>query len=226
MSLRAMLWALDEAPCESSAERLILVYLADYADDAGRGVFPALQTVADRAGMSRSTVKRHVQGMASRGLLAPGDDRLVSHYRPDRRPKVWDLSLGLSTRLTGGQNDPSLGNGGSKLAERGVKNAERGVTHDPQTVNIDPLETNAIFPENNNGRGAPDGATPPDPVAEARAAYSRPKAGPLPIESYGACSSVHCPRCGAEAGEPCTRFGVQAVLPCGERMAASRKEET
>lgn len=225
MSLRAMLWALDEAPCESAAERLILVYLADYADDAGCGVFPALQTVADRAGMSRATVKRHVQGMASRGLLVPGDDRLVSHYRPDRRPNVWDLSLGLSARLAGGQNNPPVGNGGSKSAERGVKIEKRGVTVDPQTVNIDPLRSKANFPKNETGRGAPAGATPPDPIAEAREAYSRPKAGPLPIEAYGPCADVHCPRCGAEPGQTCTRYDAPAVLPCGERIAALKQQK-
>lgn len=222
MSLRAILWALDEAPCESSTERLILVYLADYADDQGCGVFPALQTVADRGGMSRATVKRHVQAMAGRGLLMPGDDRLVSHYRADRRPKVWDLAMDDSPNSRGIKMTPRRVTGDQNRSNGGSKLAERGIIRGPQTINKPinkPLGVNTDFSQNGQSRGAPKGATPPDPIDEE-------KAGPLPIEAYpSAVADCHCPRCGAEPGEQCTRYEVPAVLPCGERFAASRQQK-
>lgn len=99
MSLRAMLWAMDEAPVESATERLILIYLADYASDDGTGIFPAMQKIASRSGFSRSTVKRTVKRLADRGVLAPGDDRLVGHYREDKRPNVWNLVYAASDIL-------------------------------------------------------------------------------------------------------------------------------
>lgn len=99
MSLRAMLWAMDEAPVESATERLILIYLADYASDDGTGIFPAMQKIAERSGFSRSTVKRTVKRLADRGVLAPGDERLVGHYREDKRPNVWNIVYAASDLL-------------------------------------------------------------------------------------------------------------------------------
>lgn len=147
MSLRAMLWAMDEAPVESATERLILIYLADYASDDGTGIFPAMQKIADRSGFSRSTVKRIVKRLADRGVLVPGDARMVGHYREDKRPNVWNLVYDSTDVLAtvarakvamngvdrasfnGGSHCTPVDSGGSHVNPRGGSHeAERGVT--------------------------------------------------------------------------------------------------
>lgn len=50
-------------------EKWLLVALADYADDWGESVFPSLDTLEERTGMSRSTLKRTIARVMERGLL-------------------------------------------------------------------------------------------------------------------------------------------------------------
>lgn len=130
MSLRAMLWAMDEAPVESATERLILIYLADYASDDGTGIFPAMQKIASRSGFSRSTVKRTVKRLADRGVLAPGDDRLVGHYREDKRPNVWNLVYAASDILAAEVQSKVTMNGADRVAlgteMAGVQSVDNG----------------------------------------------------------------------------------------------------
>lgn len=130
MSLRAMLWAMDEAPVESATERLILIYLADYASDDGTGIFPAMQKIADRSGFSRSTVKRTVKRLADRGVLAPGDERLVGHYREDKRPNVWNIVYAASDILAAEVQSKVTMNGADRVAlgteMAGVQSVDNG----------------------------------------------------------------------------------------------------
>lgn len=50
-------------------EKWLLVSLADYADEWGESVFPSLDTLEERTGMSRSTLKRTIARAMDRGVL-------------------------------------------------------------------------------------------------------------------------------------------------------------
>lgn len=144
VSLKAMLWVMEEAPIDSPAEGMILYALADRASDDGTAAWPSQQWIADRACCSKRTVIRHLQAMEDRGLIRRGDQRHVAHIRFDKRPIVWDLALSLdrnSPPTAGGQNDTSM-RAGCQTVQSGVTNrAERGDTGVTQTVLNPPEHT-------------------------------------------------------------------------------------
>ena len=94
MSLRAMLWVLEDAPVENHGELAVLYALAERANDDGSCSWPSQDWVAFRARCTDRTVRNHLRALESRGVIRKGNPRFVEHIRPDRRPTVWDLNLG------------------------------------------------------------------------------------------------------------------------------------
>lgn len=67
MSLAATAYCFDlRLPAN---EKWLMVCLADYADEWGESVFPSLETLEERTGMSRSTLKRTFARVLERGVL-------------------------------------------------------------------------------------------------------------------------------------------------------------
>lgn len=93
MSVGAVAWALQWAPVENAQEHVLLIALADRADEYGRAAWPYQEDLAARGRCSIRTVRRHLTAMEKRGLIVRGDQRLVAHFRPDQRPIVWDLDM-------------------------------------------------------------------------------------------------------------------------------------
>lgn len=52
-----------------ATEKWLAVCLADYADDLGESIFPSLETLEAKAGMSRSTVKRTLTKLLQLGVI-------------------------------------------------------------------------------------------------------------------------------------------------------------
>jgi hypothetical protein len=100
VSLKAMVWALDSARVDDPGQLLVLIALAERADDEGRNAWPGKAWLADRARCSTRTVQRHLQALRAQGLIVEGDQRLVDHLRPDRRPTVYDLVITPGDNLT------------------------------------------------------------------------------------------------------------------------------
>ena len=114
MSVAAVDWALRRAPAGADASaRLVLVYLADRADDEGRDAFPSIATLVEQSHLSRSTIKRILRRLEEQGLISRGDQLKVAHYRIDRRPVVWDLHVELTV-------DDSREGRGFKMSPRSV----------------------------------------------------------------------------------------------------------
>jgi hypothetical protein len=88
-----MVWALKKAPVSEPVEALILVGLADHADDVGANAFPSQSKLATYARCSPRTVKRRLAALEDAGLIVRGDQQKVDHLPVNRRPIVWDLSL-------------------------------------------------------------------------------------------------------------------------------------
>jgi hypothetical protein len=94
MSLRTILWAIDDARCDdipAGAFRVLLV-LADHAHGDGTDARPYVGTIAERLRMSTRTVQRHLKALEAHGLIRRGDQRSVAHLDPRYRPVVWDLA--------------------------------------------------------------------------------------------------------------------------------------
>lgn len=112
-----MVWALEEAPVDDAQTLLVLIALAERADEEGRAAFPAKPWLAKRARCSTRTVQRHLNALRAGGLIIEGDQSLVQHYRADRRPVVYDLAL----RITRGDSVTPL-----ELAAAGGETPEVG----------------------------------------------------------------------------------------------------
>ena len=93
MSLKAMLWVLEDCQVTESELRVLLFALADRACDDGRSAFPSQSWLAERCHCSVRTVRRQLCRLEEMGVISRGDQRLVEHFRPDRRPVVWDVNL-------------------------------------------------------------------------------------------------------------------------------------
>lgn len=93
MSIRAMSWALKDAPVSDPVAHLILLGLADHAEDDGTNARPSQALLADYAHVSVRTVGYKIKKLAEDGIIIRGDQQQVAHLRADRRPTVWDLNL-------------------------------------------------------------------------------------------------------------------------------------
>lgn len=164
MSVAAVDWALRRAPVGADASaRLVLVYLADRADDQGRDAFPSVATLVEQSHLSRSTIKRILRRLEEGGLISRGDQLKVAHYRIDRRPVVWNLHLELhvdnshssggsnwtpvqephdSNVSTRGQNEPPLSEELCGNCERGFVGARSGGSY----VNHKPSNKPSLYP--------------------------------------------------------------------------------
>ena len=131
MSLKAMLWALNEAPWESATEALVLISLADYAgsgDSPWVGACPSHKTIAEAAQVSSRTVRRCLNDLESRGVIVRGDQSVTENFRPDRRPVVWNLNGQLKRATAGHSYDrPVILSARSKTDER----PDTVVSYDP-----------------------------------------------------------------------------------------------
>lgn len=90
-----MLWALRSAPVLDPIKKLVLIALADSANDDGTGAFPGVSTIAEYANCDPRTVRRQLAALEAEGLISRGDQAAAARYisRADRRPVVWDLNL-------------------------------------------------------------------------------------------------------------------------------------
>ena len=104
MSIRAMLWVLDELNELPAGPTLVMVALADYADEDGT-CWPSQERIAARARASERSVRRHLTWLQEQGLVtvehrwaqrgAGRSTRVSSVYRlpvgkawtPDEAPK-------------------------------------------------------------------------------------------------------------------------------------------
>ena len=110
MSVKAMtwVWTLKGIPAPT---RLVLLALADWADDEGVA-FPAVATIASKCELSIRTVQRHLRAAEQHGLLTTTQRSSSSLYKLPVH-KVWDDKMTGVTELTDG-GDRMTG-GGDRL---------------------------------------------------------------------------------------------------------------
>lgn len=96
MSVEAVSWAINKAPVGGNVTaRMILVSLADKADEYGRDAWKYTSAIADSIRKSDAMVFRTLAWLEKIGVIERGDQRLVDHYPEYARPVVWNLRLDL-----------------------------------------------------------------------------------------------------------------------------------
>ncbi|MFJ8388629.1 helix-turn-helix domain-containing protein [Streptomyces sp. NPDC094438] len=96
MSLTPMLWAMKAAPVADTTEKLILISLAERADEDGCDAFPSKATLAKDALCDEKTVQRKLGKLVDRKLIGLGDQRAAQYIEKRYRPKVYDLFIPYS----------------------------------------------------------------------------------------------------------------------------------
>ena len=118
MSVRATVWAFDEAPVTDPTTLCVLLALADDADSDGGNCYPSLRRIAARARVSLSTAKRHVRSLEEAGVIVV--DRPERQGRGQHNRYQLCMDVGGRPRTEGGQSEP--------LPERGSPDTGKGVT--------------------------------------------------------------------------------------------------
>ncbi|MFE6309317.1 hypothetical protein [Nocardiopsis sp. NPDC057823] len=96
-----IIWALKHAPCADIYEQMILMQMADAADEDGCNAFLSKETIADRISgdIDPETVRRKWRAMERRGLIRPDKTPPPDRYTripKQYRPKRWELCIPFS----------------------------------------------------------------------------------------------------------------------------------
>jgi len=130
MSLSAMVWALKTAPVPDPISHLVLIGLADHANDDGTAARPSIGKLAEYARCSPRSVQNKLRTLEELGLIVKGDQRAVEHLRADRRPTVYNLDI-YGVNLVRAAN-----NGVHEKCLRGAHCDGTGCTPVPDGVNV------------------------------------------------------------------------------------------
>ena len=97
MSIEVIASIFNAAIPITPVQKYVLIALANYADRAGKNVFPAVKTVMSITGLSRASVQRSIRELQSVGLLI-----LVAHASQHfpREYRISVDSLGRLPRIT------------------------------------------------------------------------------------------------------------------------------
>ncbi|MET8985901.1 helix-turn-helix domain-containing protein [Nonomuraea wenchangensis] len=122
MSTQAMVWALEDAPDVPAQALGVLMGLANHADEHGRGAYPDQQTLAGYARKSDRSCRSDLAVLEELGLIRRGDQGLVAHLPPNKRPVVWDVAMErrkerLGRKRDSGRNSASGRKGGAETGE-------------------------------------------------------------------------------------------------------------
>jgi len=106
MSIQVTGWALKGAVVGDAVAKLVLLALAIHANDDGTSAWPSQKTIAVYAEVTVRTVRTKLEYLQEKGLIRPGDERVVSHLPANRRPQVWDLNItGAWAEILSSQED-------------------------------------------------------------------------------------------------------------------------
>ena len=100
MSNQALTWAFGLS-LGSSAQKAVLLYLADAAHDDGTCAWPSVIKIRVATELSERAVRSALKSLQERGLIVLGDQRHAALGRNgttvplNRRSKVWDLRLNM-----------------------------------------------------------------------------------------------------------------------------------
>lgn len=103
-------------------ELRLLMMVADWTGDDGKGFAKSAKTIASQLHMSERTVHNKLRSLREKGFLRYGNQRTVDDIAPNRRPKVYDMHL------------PK--NRGERNAPQEIKPKNRGERNAPQKTGM------------------------------------------------------------------------------------------
>lgn len=119
MSFKAVDWVLDHSQAEGSA-RLVLIVLAENADQDDGSCWPSVNTIARRARISTRSVQYALRQLVDMGELAiHAQAGGHADWRGDRRPNLYVLTAYLAAR--GATSAPRSPGTGCNPASNGVQ---------------------------------------------------------------------------------------------------------
>jgi hypothetical protein len=92
---------------KNTGELVMMLRVANHAGNGPKkmsGCFAGSKTLAAECLMSPRAAQTHLRELTRRGLLVPGDPKLVNHVRPDHRPPVYDLAGAHEPGCPGGHD--------------------------------------------------------------------------------------------------------------------------
>jgi len=122
MSFKATSWALNDAPVDSPVLTVVLLAMAERANDDGSECRQSIATIAAKARVSTRSVQRHIKVLLDQGVIVLGDQTLTGHHRADHRPVVYDLQMHLT------RGDILSPRDGVTKTSRGDSGGSHGVT--------------------------------------------------------------------------------------------------
>lgn len=155
MSIRALAWVWEHSEARG-LDRLVLLSIADHADEFGGSAWPSFERIAQRCGISRSSAIRCVGRLVDEGEL----ERTVKGGRPGRGgvsngyriARLWVES----TAPSGGRPTPP---GAPKWSQGGTSSGEELVPTGTEVVSARHSSSSQLTPEPSlTVRTAPFGA--------------------------------------------------------------------
>nr|WP_314585539.1 helix-turn-helix domain-containing protein [uncultured Pseudomonas sp.]BDD46420.1 hypothetical protein 5 [Moraxellaceae bacterium] len=133
MSVQAMSWAMQmpKSTLGDASARHVLLCLANYAGQDGRGAFPSAEQLAEDTGLSERTVRYKLDLLEEMGLITRGNQAIAAAYigRKDRITNVYDLQLNRGAVAAPGEGT------GCSSQQNGVQTTtERGAAVAPNTL--------------------------------------------------------------------------------------------
>lgn len=223
-----MVWALKraEVPESEPIAHLVLIGLADHANDDGTEARPSVATLAKYARCSPRTVHNKLRALEAAGLIRRGDQQTVAHIRQDRRPVVYDLVMHAGREVHDMQAAEPVDKPANGLHDvhpvkvNGVHGgASRGEQPGTHGVNVCADRT-VLEPSKNHPRGGSSSPNSPTPVDNS---------APLPLNDGNEerARLDRCPRHQAdEFPPPCgqckeARLGAERLAAAVSEAAAS-----
>jgi hypothetical protein len=123
----------------SGSELLVLLALADFADDDGRNIYPSMPTLAHKARLSESQTRRIIQGLIEEGLIEiveiggwDGRRNRANEYRIIREDSGSSMTPPPLAPTLGGSADATTG--GSSMTPPSSRPRDHGGRADATTV--------------------------------------------------------------------------------------------
>jgi len=108
MSVRALTWALDQKT-GSPISKLVLLKLADAANDSDGQCWPSRATIAEECELSFESVKRHIKLLADQGLLEVYHRKLSSVHSSNLYRLPFKRGVGSDRPQGGVSQTPGVG---------------------------------------------------------------------------------------------------------------------